>query len=217
MDRIDLSRVEDRLKVASRVFAYPEEPHQRRHGPSGYKSYESYRDWLRDEFSYRCVFSLIRETWIGRKAHFDIDHLEPQNSREDLVCEYDNLLYVTHRVNLVRGKRSLPDPCKVALGKCLRVDADTGEIHAKNDVGGKIIDVLKLNSPDATADRLKWLSILCSVAQTDEEGFRRLIGYPKDFRDLSKTQAEAKRNSRPNGIAESAFERCRAKMLPEWY
>ncbi len=215
MDRIDLSRIEDRLKVALLVFAYPEEPHQRRHGPSGYTSYESYRDWLRDDFSYRCVFSLIRETWLGRKAQFDIDHLEPQSSRPDLVSEYDNLLYLTHRVNLVRGKRPLPDPCKVALGKCLKVDADTGEIQALNDVGGKIIRVLKLDNPDATEHRRMWLRILRCVAQTDEQEFRRLIGYPTDLPDLSKTRAEG--NSLPNGIAESAFERRCAKTLPEWY
>ena len=31
-------------------FAYPALPHQRRHAPRGYASYESYRHWLRDEF-----------------------------------------------------------------------------------------------------------------------------------------------------------------------
>ncbi len=195
MDRLDLHRVEDRLEIARRVFAYPGEPHRRRHGPFGYTSYESYRDWLRDEFSYRCVFSLLREQWLGRKAHFDIDHLEPQSSRQDLVCEYDNLLYVTHRVNLVRGKRPLPDPGKVALGKCLAVDPDTGDIRALNDVGGRIISILKLDSPDATTDRLKWLRILRCAAQNDEELFRQLIGYPTDLTDLSKTKVEG--NSRP--------------------
>lgn len=218
MDRIDLRRVDDRLKIARRVFAYPEERHQRRHGPSGYKTYESYREWLRDEFSYRCVFSLIREQWIGRKANFDIDHLESQSLREDLVCNYDNLLYLAHRTNLVRGNRPLPDPCKVALGKCLAVDPDTGEIRALNDVGGRIISVLKLDSLDATEDRLKWLRILRCVAQNDEALFRQLIGYPTDnLRDLSKTKVQVDENSRPNGIAESAFERKRLGTLPDWY
>ena len=173
MDRIDLSRVEERLKVARRIFLYPDEPPLRRHGPSGYKTYESYREWLRDEFSFRCVYTLVREAWIGRKAHFEIDHFAPQSEREDLTCEYDNLLYLTHRANLVRGKRSLPDPCYVALG--LMVDPDTGEISASNEFGSRVISILKLDSHDATQDRLKWLRILRSVAQTDEEEFRRLL------------------------------------------
>jgi len=215
MDRLDLQRVDDRLKIAGRVFAYPPAPHRRRHGPSGYTSYKSYRNWLRDEFSYRCVFSLLREQWVGRKAHFDIDHLEPQSSRQDLVSEYDNLLYVTHRVNLVRGKRPLPDPGKVALGKCLAVDPDTGDIRALNDVGGRIISVLKLDSPDATTDRLKWLRILRCAAQNDEELFHRLLGYPSDLTDLSRTKVAG--NSRASGIAESAFARRQAGTLPAWY
>ena len=217
MDRIDLSRVADRMKIARHIFAYPEEPHRRRHGPSGYATYESYREWLRDEFSYRCVFSLVREQWIGRKAHFDIDHLEPQSTRKDLVCDYDNLLYLAHRMTLVRGKRPLPDPCKVALGKCLAVDSETGEIRALDDIGigSKIISVLKLDSPDATEDRLKWLQVIRCFAQNDEALFRQWIGYPKDLYDLSKKEVD--HNSRPHGIAESEFERHRAGVLSEWY
>ncbi len=42
-------------------FRYPDGPHQRRHGPRGYASYESYRPWLRDEFAFRCVYCLTRE------------------------------------------------------------------------------------------------------------------------------------------------------------
>lgn len=219
MDRIDLRRIADRLEIARRIFAYPEEPHQRRHGPFGYATYGSYREWLRDEFSYRCVFSLVREQWIGRKAHFDIDHFEPQSSREDLVCDYDNLLYLAHRMNLVRGKRPLPDPCKVALGKCLAIDPVTGEIRALDDIGigSKIISVLKLDSPDATEDRRKWLQVIRCFAQNDEALFRRWIGYPTDLCDLSKKQVDSDHNSRPLGIAESAFERKRTGTLPEWY
>ncbi len=120
MAGFDLSLAEDRLKVVEFAFAYPMARHRRKHGPAGYKGYESYRDWLRDEFSYRCVFSLIRETWTGRTAYFDIDHLRPQSADMTLICDYDNLLYLTHRTNLRKGKLPLPNPGKIALGKCLR-------------------------------------------------------------------------------------------------
>jgi hypothetical protein len=35
------------------LFAYPERPHIRKHSPSGYEDYRSYKDWLRDEFTFR--------------------------------------------------------------------------------------------------------------------------------------------------------------------
>ena len=114
MEAYDLTRESDRLALVERVFVYPAEPHQRKHGPGGYTDYESYRDWLRDEFSYRCVFSLVRETWP--QSSFHIDHLKPRAEREDLTCEYDNLLYIAGRLNLIRGKRALDDPCRIGLG-----------------------------------------------------------------------------------------------------
>jgi hypothetical protein len=215
MDRIDLDSEEDRLQIARRLFAYPTEPHQRRHGPQGYTSYDSYREWLRDEFAFRCVYTLIRETWIGRKANFDIDHFEPQASNSDRKCDYDNLLYVTHRTNLVRGTRSLPDPTKVALGSCLWIDPETGEIQPLNEIGERMILILKLDSADATAQRLNWLRILRFLAISDIDQFRTLIGYPSELRDFSRMRVEG--NSRPNGISASAYARRNSGTLPDWY
>src|SRR6266508_3754328 len=143
MERFDLTRERDRLALVDRVFRYPSEPHRRKHGPRGYTHYESYRDWLRDEFSYRCVFSLVRETWP--QASFHIDHLQPQVDRSDLTCEYDNLIYLAGRLNLIRGKRPLDDPGRVALGKCLHVHVvgeRVGEIEGLNTTGERIIRVL---------------------------------------------------------------------------
>ncbi|MEQ1842605.1 MAG: hypothetical protein ABL994_19570, partial [Verrucomicrobiales bacterium] len=168
---LDLSLAADRLKVIEFAFAYPMSPHRRRHGPAGYTDYESYRDWLRDDFSYRCVFSLIRETWIGRAASFDIDHLRPQIDHIKLVCDYDNLLYLSHRINLRKGKRPLPDPGEIALGKCLRVELNgerIGEITALNKDGQAIVETLKLNNRDEVEDRRKWLEVLRAVAVVDE-------------------------------------------------
>ena len=38
------------------VFDYPTGPFQAKHGPHGYVRYASYKDWLRDEFEFRCAF-----------------------------------------------------------------------------------------------------------------------------------------------------------------
>ena len=220
MASFDLSIPSDRLKVVEFAFAYPMAPHRARHGPAGYTDYESYREWLRDEFSYRCVFSLIRETWIGRAAAFDIDHLRPQTAHRNLVCDYDNLLYLSHRINLRKGKRPLPDPGKLALGKCLKVEHGgdkIGEITALNRDGQVIVETLKLNNGDEVEDRRKWLEVLRAVAITDESRFRKLVGFPADLTNLDHP-IRRQRNTRPEGIAHSAFNlREAAKRLPEWY
>src|SRR5258708_6259440 len=44
-------------------FQYPAAPHVRRHGPQGYADAASFRPWLRDEFTFRCVYCLQREVW----------------------------------------------------------------------------------------------------------------------------------------------------------
>src|SRR5205085_2403491 len=42
-------------------FTYP---HVWRHGPRGYADYPSYRPWRRDEFTFCCVYCLLREWWV---------------------------------------------------------------------------------------------------------------------------------------------------------
>lgn len=49
-------------------FIYPAVPHVRRHGPMGYADVTSFRPWLRDEFSFRCVYCLLREQWDWRSS-----------------------------------------------------------------------------------------------------------------------------------------------------
>jgi len=217
METFDLTNERDRLALVERVFVYPTEPHQRKHGPTGYTDYESFRDWLRDEFSYRCVFSLFRETWPQTRFH--IDHLIPQKERSDLICDYNNLILLEGRLNLVKGKRRVPDPCKVALGKCLVVHTDgerMGCIEARDSskVGEQIIRVLRLDSEDATQIRRDWIGILRSVARSDEQLFRKFIGYPKELPDLSAAKVD---NSRKNGLMQSARHLQDISALPDWY
>ena len=217
METFDLTSEHDRLALVERVFVYPAERHQRKHGPTGYTDYESYRDWLRDEFSYRCVFSLFRETWP--QSSFHIDHLISQKERPDLVCDYDNLILLEARLNLVKGKRRVPDPCKVALGNCLLV-CTSGEkmgcIEARDGskVGERIIRVLRLDSDDATQIRRDWIGILRSVARTDEQLFRKFIGYPKNLPDLRAAKAK---NTRGLGLDQSAKHLSDSGALREWY
>ena len=69
---------------AASAFEYPAAIHAWRHGPLGYAKYESYREWVRDEFSFRCVYCLLREQWGRVRGLFDLDHFFLANGRQPL-------------------------------------------------------------------------------------------------------------------------------------
>jgi hypothetical protein len=69
-------------------FVYPQHVLGRKHGPQGYASYEAYRAWLRDEFSFRCAYCLMRETWLRGSIGFQIDHGVPQAQHPAGALDY---------------------------------------------------------------------------------------------------------------------------------
>src|SRR5260370_17565036 len=91
-------------------FQYPIAPHARRHGPRGYPDYSRFRPWLRDEFSYRCVYCLRREQWELSRGIFHIDLFVPAAIDPGLGTDYDNLLYVCASCNFAKGPPVLPPP-----------------------------------------------------------------------------------------------------------
>ena len=86
-------------------FTYPSAPHERRHGPVGYAGYESYRPWLRDEFAFRCVYCLMRETWGSFGSQYAIDHFVPTVTAPEATTHYANLLYACVTCNGVKSDR----------------------------------------------------------------------------------------------------------------
>ena len=50
-----------------RPFVYPTSPHPRRHGPAGYEDYDSFKDWLRDEFGFRCALLPFPRTMVSER------------------------------------------------------------------------------------------------------------------------------------------------------
>src|SRR5712691_10153 len=94
-------------------FTYPDVPYVRRHGPQGYAHYTSYRPWLRDDFSFRCVYCLLREQWGHVAGLFDLDHFLPTAQHPQAHGRYDNLLYGCARCNAAKADAVIPDPCQV--------------------------------------------------------------------------------------------------------
>src|SRR4051812_26171134 len=156
-------------------FAYPAEPHVRKHAPAGYKDYQDYKPWLRDEFEFRCVYCLQREMWSReRQAVFSVDHIVPRSEDPDglLGCEYANLLYACTRCNSARQDVRVLDPTAVVMSEHVRVEPD-GTVTGLTDEGRFLIELLYLNAGPAVDERNRVFRILRrSVALPDDEGAR---------------------------------------------
>ena len=102
-------------------YAMPPGPHARRHGPSGYVDYGSYKAWLRDEFQFRCVFCLSREKRDKQGwRNFRIDHIVPQSLDPTKITLYDNLLYVCSSCNEFKASAFFAGPMQSSLQPALR-------------------------------------------------------------------------------------------------
>ncbi len=195
-------------------FQYPDAPHVRLHGPSGYESYDSYRDWLRDEFHFRCVYCLNRENWNLQTGAWHIDHLLPKESYPDKVVEYDNLLYSCASCNLGKGNRELSDPCTCMLRESVSI-FDDGRIEGRTTEAQRVIEVLGLNGSDYVEYRSNWIGIYSMLMRDDYSRFLRLMGYPLDLPDLRRKQCPE--NSRPEGLDKCCFVRRENGELPDYY
>jgi hypothetical protein len=196
-------------------FDYPATSHQRRHGPHGYRQPESFRPWLRDEFSFRCVYCLIREQWGRVTGEFDVEHFLPQARNPDLATEYNNLLYACGRCNSAKGDRAVPDPCESFTASRIRVHPD-GSLEGRSSEALSLIAKLGLNSPQMNRWRLIWMRNVQLARENDDEQYNRLMQYPEELPDLSRLRPP-RGNTRPAGILESCLSRRERGELPTTY
>lgn len=198
------------------IFSYPKKRHQRRHGPRGYGEYASYRPWLRDEFQFRCVYCLRRETWMA-ESEFDLDHVTPQTDLPGAANEYTNLAYACHRCNLAKGDSRLPDPWRTAYGIHIGVNED-GSIVELTKAGHRLVQVLGLDQPDLNTLRARLLGVLGFLSSRAEGSdlMRKWLAFPANLPDLARLRPPLG-NSRPRGVRQSAFERRRRGELPDIY
>lgn len=196
-------------------FEYPGQPHLRRHGPSGYKGYGSYRDWLRDEFMFRCVYCLHREQWYSRGGTFHIDHFVPVSADPRGALQYSNLLYACKTCNEAKADiLGLPDPCFVSFRECLEIEAD-GQVVAKTSVGRRLCDVLRMNSPNNLTYRSRWMRVLETLRSDNSPLYEELMGFPAALPDLRSKKAPE--NNRPQSAADCYFALRERGELPATY
>ncbi len=196
-------------------FVYPPGPHVRRHGPQGYVDYASYRPWLRDEFSFHCVYCLLREQWGRIRGTYAIDHFLAVAHHPARVAEYDNLVYACASCNTAKGDRAVPDPLAVLTSPQVRV-AEDGTIRAEDPEAARLIELLGLDGPESTEYRLLWIGIVALAARHDRDLYRRLLSYPDDLPDLRRLQPPGG-NSRPGGVEHSALALRERGALPATY
>lgn len=197
------------------AFQYPAHAHRRRHGPQGYASTVQYRDWLRDEFDFRCVYCLEREQWVHRTGHFHTDHFQPVAQRPDLDGEYDNLVYACHVCNALKRDQTVPDPLRVLLYDSVSVQTN-GTLSAHTKDASKLLGMLQLNSPESRRRRRLMLRVIRLAADHDPALLQELLGFPDNLPDLSRLHPP-KGNRRPTGVTRSHFARKSRGKLPPTY
>ena len=196
------------------IFDYPEERSDRRHGPAGYADYESYREWLRDEFCFRCVYCLKRETWGRVTGDFELDHFEPQSLHPEKALDYLNLVYSCRTCNLIKSASSIDDPFELLHSKNLQCGPD-GHLVPLSTKANRLILVLDLNSPQAVEWRQMWTRIVSMALQSDSSLYAMLTGFPRNLPDLGRKQPPS--NSRPEGVDASWHAKGLRNELPTSY
>jgi hypothetical protein len=196
-------------------FLYPAAPHVRLHGPADYADCASYRPWLRDEFSFRCVYCLLREQWGRVGGAFDVDHFLPVANRPDLEANYDNLLYTCTTCNIAKRDQQIPDPLIVLTRANVHVSED-GRLHTENAEATCLIEILGLDAEEAVEFRMTWIGIVALAAISDPDLHRKLMGFPTDLPDLRRLRPPGG-NTRPEGVNRSWHARRKRGELPEIY
>ncbi|MBW3596920.1 MAG: HNH endonuclease, partial [Planctomycetes bacterium] len=192
---------------------YPTDPHIRRHGPI-YARYESYRPWLRDEFSFRCVYCLKREQWGILRGTFDIDHFLPQQTAPGRMTDYDNLVYSCAGCNAAKRALVLPDPSQVLVYPNVVVHSD-GRIQGRSSEAKAMIEQLDLDGPAYREYRRLMIDIVALARRFDVEVYEKLLGFPDTLPDLSAKRPQA--NRRPGGVQHSFRARQKRGELPSVY
>jgi HNH endonuclease len=192
-------------------FAYSESEHSRRHGPIGYEDYQSFKDWLRDEFQFRCIYCLFRERWYpsGYRS-FSVEHVIPRSADRGGASEldYQNLAYACNRCNAFRVAENVLNPLQSPLNRHMEVNDEDGSIRGLTPDGEKTIRILKLNDPIFCDYRRRAFLVLQIMRENPDnlaakEMFGQVFGYPDDLPDLRRLRPP--KGNAKSGSAESCY------------
>lgn len=199
----------DKQEVAEWIFDYSIEPLIRKHGPKGYSDPASYKPWLRDEFTFRCIYCLIREVWRSDgQDSFSVEHLKSRDGSPELTGVYQNLGYACLACNSRKQNLPLPfDPCAEPLGRHITMKPN-GELEAATENGKRLIELCRLNRKRLVEFRQRMISLVQVLEMSDDvkaaESLRTLTDLPSDLPNLSVLRPPGG-NDNPDGIKQSYF------------
>ncbi len=196
------------------IFDHPELRSERIHGPAGYASYESFRPWLRDEFTFRCVYCLKRETWGQVTGEFELDHFQPQSLAPHRRLDYFNLVYACRRCNSVKLDQPIDDSLTILSSESAAVLPD-GDLVSDRPEAKRLIQQLDLNSPKLRKWRVMWMRIVDLAKQQDADLYQQLTAFPEDLPNLSRLRPSS--NSSLGGIEISWYAKRHRGQLPDSY
>jgi hypothetical protein len=203
------------------IFTYSRQPHDRKHGPNGYRDYKSFKEWLRDEFTFRCAYCQERERWYpSGKGAFAVDHAKPKGWRNTLAWSATIRTWCTcSRCNSAKGERLLLDPCRMAFAEHLKVKND-GSINGRTKEGKRLIKILGLDLEAPTKVRRYYIRVAALYKRAPDHPelkalYFHAFCYPDDLPDLASLRP--KRKTKPKGIADSFLHLRQTDLLPARY
>lgn len=178
-----------------------------------YKRFQSYLPYLGEDFNHRCAYCNTYDRLISE--NYRVDHFIPQDAvrntdMEELICDYNNLMYCCPKCNITKSSQYEGDIHDGSYNNSLfynPVEIDYNKIFYRNEYGGitsedkkgkEMIISLKLFSPiynfsfliEEITNVLKKLDE--KIEKTTEsneksyysEAYRRLNSFLLNIRDL---------------------------------
>jgi hypothetical protein len=158
---------------------------------------------------------LVREQWGRTAGIFDLDHFLPTALYPETQSSYDNLLYCCTRCNAAKASFAVPDPCQVFVQGAVEVHPD-GILEARTADARRLMRRLRLDDRQSTQFRMMWIRITAMAQIHEPDVYQQLMGYPDELPNLGRLRPPGG-NTRPEGIAASAFARRRQGQLAEVY
>lgn len=152
------------------LFYFPKYKYVRRLAPRKFKRYQSYKRFLRDEFSRTCVYCRQPDT-SAPNLNFGVDHYRPKGLSQfaGLITHYPNLFYCCGGCNSRKGnywpvnEKNGPfvvNPCDFDMASHLKFNATTCEVEPVGLHGEFTEELLQLNDQDLIKYRKSTLSII---------------------------------------------------------
>lgn len=120
-----------------------------------YADYRRYKNPLKKDFHDRCGYCDIKDTWLGGRKVYHVDHFAPKAKFEYLKTEYSNLIYSCPYCNNAKSNtwpsndpsisvlndKGFVDPCNEEYDSLFYRD-DEGRIIPRTELGVYIYEEL---------------------------------------------------------------------------